>query len=172
MSFVPWPYVKTEEGWTIPIQVMLAVWQRMVELDRVKATFYGGQIKTDEDFITLMQSDSIVPILVVESEKPKLRALAWLSNIKNGAAYAHFCYLDRYQQAIGDLVIGEWSKLDSLKVIIGITPESYYLALKIIERWGFQLVGKIPEICNLHYENRREGGMISYYLTEGGNNGR
>jgi len=164
MSYVVWPYMKIEDSWTIPIEVMMGVWNRMEELDRVRATFYDGGIQNAGEFIGLMQSETILPVLVVSSEKIKLHLLAWLSDIDGGSALAHFCYLDKYKKEITQMILDYWAKIPVLRVIMGITPESYKVVLKIIQNAGFQISGKIPELCDMYYENRIEAGVISYYL--------
>lgn len=168
-----WPYVKKDETWTIPDGVMHKVWERMVDLNRVEPTWYDGSIRNELGFINFMRDPYIFPTLVLDADEPRLWLLAWLSDIQNGSAKGHFCYLDKYSARVTQLLLNYWAKLASLRVIVGITPESYKLVLKIIQRSGFQIVGTIPQICNLHYENRLEGGVISYCLTEKGEeNGR
>jgi len=173
MSFSVWPYMKDQGTWTIPYGVMFGVWDKMVELNRVKPTWYDGSVKTGIEFIGFMRDPKIFPALVVDPDVIGFKLLAWLSDFNDGVAKGHFCFLDKYDPEIGKTMIDFWRKIETVRVIFGITPESYKTAMKIIQRLGFQIVGTIPDICNMVYLDRREGGMISYYLTkEGEENGR
>lgn len=167
MNLIVWPYIKIEDNWTIPIEVIMGVWYRMVELNRVAPTFYDGGVQNVGEFIELMQDKTIYPVLIVSGDKVKFHLLAWLSSFSIGVSLGHFCYLDRYKKEITQLVIDYWRKISLLRVIVGITPESYKLVLKIIQNAGFHIAGKIPEFCNMYYENRIESGVISYYLMGG-----
>jgi len=170
---VIWPYAKLSDGsWTIPEGVIHKTWERLVELNRVDATWYDGSVQDEKDFIEFLQDPYIFPVLVVDANELRLWLLAWLSDIQRGSARGHFCYLDRYNMNVTKMLLNYWAKIASLRVIIGITPESYQLVLKIIQKSGFQILGTIPQICDMYYEGRLEGGVISYYLTkEGDDNG-
>jgi len=172
MNIGIWPYAETDKGWTIPLEVMQGVWDRMVDLNRVKATFYDGGIQNEGDFIEYMQSPFIFPVLGVDSNRICFKVIAWLKDVEDGKATGHFCYLDNYHPDPIMKILDYWSKLDSLRVIIGVTPEHYYATLKMIGRIGFKVIGKIPQFCNMHYENQFKAGVVSYYLlNEGEDNG-
>jgi len=172
MSYVVWPYMKIENEWTIPDKMIMAIWDKIVELNRVKPTWYDGSVKNKEEFIEFMRDPYIFSILVVDADKIRLCALAWLNDIIDGTARAHFCFLDKYHPEVIQAIINYWKKIDSLEVITGITPKTYKHIIKIADRAGFKIVGTIPQICNMYYENRREGGVVCYYLTKGESNGR
>jgi hypothetical protein len=53
-----------------------------------------------------------------------------------------------------------------LKVLVGITPETHFTALKLVRLVGFTIMGTIPNFCDLVYEGKRVGAVISYYLPE------
>ena len=164
MTLTVWPYLKNEGLWSIPDPVMIGVRDKMCELDRVKPTWYDGSIVSQEDFISFVQDPYIFPSLVVDRDEVQFKLLAWLSEFNNGVARGHFCYLGKYDFDAGKMVLNFWKKLGTLKVIVGTTPESYKIVLKIIERLGFHAIGSIPDCCNMIYLNRREAGVISYYL--------
>lgn len=166
MTLTVWPYIKNQGIWTIPDPVIIGVWNKLCELDRVKATWWDASIVTQEDFIKFMQDPFIFPAIIVDRDEVRFKVLAWLSEFNNGVARAHFCYLDKYDLDVGKMMVNFWRKLGSVKVIIGTIPESYKAALKFIDRLGFHVLGIIPQICDMTYLNRREGGVISYYLLE------
>ena len=166
MTLTVWPYIKNQGIWTIPDQVIIGVWDKMCELDRVKTTWWDASIVTQEDFIKFMQDPYIFPTIIVDRDEVRFKVFAWLSDFNDGVARAHFCYLDKYDFDVGKMMVNFWQKLGTLNVIIGTIPESYKAALKFVERLGFEIIGTIPDICNMVYLNRREGGVVSYYLME------
>ena len=172
MNLIVWPYLKIENNWTISDEIISAAWDKMVGLNRVEPTWYDGSVKTREEFDAFLRDPYLFPVFVADADTMRLWVIAWLNDIVDGTARAHFCYLDRYHSDVFDKVLDYWKKIESLRVITGITPESYKLVLRIIQRGGFQTAGTIPQICNMHYENRREGAVVSYYLTRGEDNGR
>jgi len=166
MRLAIWPYVNVEGQWTIPDQVMIGVWNKIIELDRAEATFYDGNIQNADEFLFFMKQTFNLPLLIVDQDEPKFYLLAWLNDMQDGIAHAHFCFLDKYNKEYAKAGLDYWKRIETLKVIIGITPESYETVLKIIEDWGFKIVGTIPKICDMKYLDRRESGVISYYLME------
>ena len=158
---------------TPPDDILLGFWNKLVELERVKTFFYDGRVQDAGEFITFMKGPSIFPLLVISADGARFLALAWLERFINAIAISRFCYLDNPQKEIGQQILDYWNKIELLKVIIGITPESHKSTVKMIKHLGFHVIGKIPDACNLCYEDRREAGIISYYLIgEKGNGGQ
>jgi hypothetical protein len=174
MRYLIYPYVKEGEEYTLSDDVMRLVWYRMVAEKKAQVTFYDGGIRTEGDFLAWMKDPQNLPLIVIDGEHKSICMLAWLNNIKDGIAMCHFCVLGPYRKGLGQAVMNYWSswKDDTgqplLKTIIGITPEVYHTALKMIKHVGFTLVGIVPNFCKLAYENIRVGGMVSYYCPEGG----
>jgi hypothetical protein len=168
MNLNVWPYFKYEGKWSIPHEMMIYTWNEMIKREYEKIVFYDGYIKSAEDFIFFMQDKNQAFSLSVDLDSKKILAWGMINGLKDGVAYAHFSFLNGFKRGPGETVIDSWRNLKGengenlVNVLIGITPESYNPVLKIIQSWGFQIIGKIPKICNLHYENRKESGVISY----------
>jgi hypothetical protein len=152
--------------WSIPDNVMIGVWNKIVDSGRMEQTFYDGFIKNSDDFLDFMKSSTNILVLTAYDDHVEIVSIGWINGISNGIAYAHFCYLGKYIKEAALMTIDFWKNLDSIKVLIGITPEEYVAVLKVIESWGFKSIGIVPSLCEMAYKGKREGGVISYYLME------
>lgn len=168
MDLQCWPLVKWEGKWSIPYPVLQKVWEDMVESGAEKETFYDGWVKTFDDFVFYLQTPTNLVILVVDMDNKKIVAFGVLNNINNSVGYAHFSFTNGFIKGAGELVIKYWGDiLDDkgdkiIRVLIGITPESYEKVHHIIQTWGFKIIGTIPNACPMYYKGRREGAVISY----------
>lgn len=173
MKLKPWPYVKFNNEWSIPDEVLAFVWSRIEENGKIEELFYEGGMRTPSEFIEFFRNPDKFLVLGVNTETKEIKAFGFLSGFDTNKAYAHFSFINGYVPGVGEMIIDFWRKMESengerfLDVLIGITPESYTTVLKIIQKWGFNIVGTIPMICNMNYKNKKEGGVISY-LTLGG----
>ncbi len=171
MNLTLWPYIKTETGWSIPDELMRGIWTSMLVNERVQPTFYDGTVKNDREFFTYFQDGKNHAVLVCDEEDMSLVLLAWLNNVDDGTAYAHFCFLDKFSRDGMKKVLQYWKSFP-LNIIVGVTPESYEILIKVIEKCGLTILGTIPSMCNMVYLGRREGGVISFYELGGQNDGK
>jgi len=168
MNLQVWPYFKYEGNWSIPDQVLIHVWNEMEKNGNDKIVFYNGHIRSAEDFISFMKDSNQFLVLSFDMESKKILAWGMINEIKDGVAYAHFSFLDGFKSGPGETIIDYWRNLKKengdylVEVLIGITPESYERVLKVIQSWGFKMVSKIPKICTMYYQGRKEAGVISY----------
>jgi hypothetical protein len=168
MKFQVWPYFKYEGKWSIPDEVLFYFWNEFEKSGNAKQFFYDGEVKELDDFIYFMQDRNNFPVFAVDADTKKIPAFGMINNLREQIAYAHFGFLDGFKRGCGETVIDYWRDLkrddgkNLVEILIGITPESYEVVLKIIELWGFKIIGKIPKICSMHYQDRKEAGVISY----------
>lgn len=159
-----WPMAQVDGEWSAPDEVWAQVWGIMVKTGRAERLFYNGYIRTYDDWLAWVKDRSNLVVLVVDSRSKKFACVAWLNNISEGAAQVHFCFLESLPRPeIGKLVLSYWSGLPGIHVIIGLTPESHPTAVKYAEKMGFTIQGIIPSFCNLAYEGRRVGAVVSSY---------
>jgi hypothetical protein len=159
----PLSYVNGE--WTIPEEVLVGIWGQMVAEGKNKELFYDGTIKTPFEWMEFIKRPGTYPILVVEKKKKTVVHIAWLKDVFDIGAWAHHCSVGKYQRGAWEAVRDHWKKyFPSIKLVLGITPETMEKAIKFAEKiCKFTIVGTIPLMCNLGYEGRRVGAIISYY---------
>lgn len=172
--FEPWPLVQIDGEWSIPDEILRLVWYKMQKEDKVKAVWYDGGVTSEEEWFEFIKSPVNYPVLIIDKERQEVVMLAWLNGLRDGTAQCHFCILGPYRRGVEKVVMEYWSGWPDgnggrlLKVLIGITPESYDTTLKLVRMAGFTtLETRIPNMCNLIYEGRRVSAVISYY-TPGG----
>jgi hypothetical protein len=168
MNLQPWPYVKCENQWSIPNEILFFIWDELVNNGNDKELFYDAGIKNGNEFISYMQNPSNFLVLGVDSNENKIVAFGFVNNYQDGHAYAHFSFMDGFRKNVGEMIIDYWRQLKRpngdkiFEILIGITPESYEKVIKIIQTWGFQIIGKIPKICFIADKGIKEAGIISY----------
>ena len=165
----------TPVGMTGPVgdELLTAIWRRLVNEQKVEQLFYGGGVATPEAFLKFVRAPDIAACLAVDLDSREPVVLAWLTNIGNRSAFAHYAVLGRPQRAAGRAVLDFWRSFRDragepvIDVLLGITPDTHRLALRVLKIMGFTSIGTIPRYCDTAYEGRRTGGVISYLeLTE------
>ena len=164
MNLKLWPLTHIDDKCTVPDEVLAGVWAEMEKNGRVKSTFYGGSIKTCEQFISFAKSSFAFFVFVADVDKSKIVAIGWLTNFTGEIATCHFCFPGHFIPGAGEMVINYWQKFNMIHVFMGYTPESYVTVIKIIKKWGFSILGTVPNYCNMIYKGCREGAVISYRL--------
>lgn len=177
--FQVWPLVDLDDGEkSIPDWWLSYVWDQMHSEGRDIQVFYTGVIKTEDDWLKFIKNVHNFPVFVMDAKTKKPVMAAWLNNVGQGVAEGHFCSIGRYQRGSGEIALNYWRSFKTetgeqfLKVIYGVTPETYTKVFKLLHILGFERVGTIPGLCFLAYEQKRTGGVISYLSLEGIDNGR
>lgn len=154
------------------------LWEDVIRDGRLKLVFYDGGVMTVEDFIPFIRSPKRLCLLATKKDEEGIYpadykvGLAWLDRFEQYSARLHFTIIGKYQRSIGEALVRFLLEKTKLKVVWGCTPESHVLALRVVRSLGFTLLGGIPNLCNLYYEDRLVPGVISYFNLEGGRNGR
>jgi hypothetical protein len=168
MRFHVLPIEPFDGGWNVPDEALASLWRRMVAANKVTETFYGGGISSTDDFLRFVKSPDIAACLVIDAASRQPAALAWLTNVDNGAAFAHYCVFSTPSRAAGQAVLAFWEHLSRpdgrplLELLLGITPEIHEPALRVLRILGFTTIGTIPRYCDCVYKGGRCGAVISY----------
>ena len=163
--YVLWPGVFIGGAFSIPDEVLSSLWLEMVTTGKFRSLFYNGNVTDEAGWSAWIKSSANYPVLVVDTTNHRIVAVEWLNNAVDGAALAHFCILVFPRLEIGKAVLRYWSGISLLRVLIGFTPETNTGAVKYAEGIGFKRSGYIPEMCNMVYEGRRVGAVITTYQT-------
>jgi len=161
--YVLWPICKTADGWSVPDELLMKLWQQMVGEGRAAKLFYSGTITDEHEWIDWLKDSRNLPVIVMDAREKKVSAIAWLNNVERGSAQIHFCMYGAPAPGIGIKALEYYSKFPGLHVIIGITPEHYDTAIRYAKRIGFTEAGRVPDMLHMAYENRRAGAVITYY---------
>lgn len=158
-----WPICKTDDGWSVPDELLIKLWQQMVDEGRAARLFYTGTVTNGGEWVEWLKDSRNLPIMVMDSREMKIACVAWLNNVDRGCAQIHFCMLGPPATGIGINALEYYSRFPDLHVIVGVTPEEYTTAIRYAKRIGFKEVGVIPNMLQMKYENRRMGAVITYY---------
>lgn len=160
-QFEVYPLVKMESGWSIPDEVLLGVWQKIIEEDKLESLFYDGTIKTPFEWMEFIKRPGTYPILIVKNNQ--VVHVSWLKDIFDVGAWAHHVSIGRYQRGAWEAGRDHWRKYyPNIKLLLGLTPETNEKAIKFLQKiCKFTVVGKIPLMCQVNGD--RVGAIISYY---------
>ena len=163
MSYQLWPVVARDGACSVPDVILYGIWKQMVDEGKVTQVFYGGTVTCAADFLAFMKAPKNLPVLVVDEEAKKIVFLAWLNGLQATHAYGHFCSLEPFKRHAVTTIIDYWKSLDLFNIIIGLTPETNTMALRMIGIAGFKTLGILPRLCTMAYENNSiVGGVITY----------
>jgi hypothetical protein len=165
--YVLWPIFMADTGWSVPDELLVKLWQQMVDEGRAASLFYDGRIKDEADWIAWLKDPRNYPVIVMDAREKKISCISWLNNMEMGAAQIHFCMYGHPHPGIGIKSLEYFSRFPGLRVIVGVTPEEYTTAIRYAKRIGFKEVGRIPNMLHMEYENRRMGAVVTYYEVGG-----
>lgn len=161
-----WPAAFVDGAFSIPDVVLEGLWHEMERTGKTRDLFYNGLIRDAAGWLYWVKNPANYPVAVVDAVRNRISAVGWLNNAGDGAALAHFCVLGLPRPEMGRVVLRYWSNVKILRVLIGFTPESNVSAIKYAEKIGFKRSGYIPQMCNMAYEGRYEGAVVTTYLTQ------
>ncbi len=152
------PYVKLNGEWTVPDNVMAAIYYQMKIDGTLDTVFYDGKVNSPEELVSLMKDPINLPVVTLVDKK--ISGIYWLSGVSNNYAFGHFCAFKnawgKYTKEIAQRVLDYWFSFPSkdgflFDVIIGMIPEFNERAIRYAEDIGFSRVGAIPKMANKKY---------------------
>lgn len=168
------PYTKLNGEYTIDDNTLIALYYKMLGDKTFEIVFYDGEIRTSEDFLRLLKSKENFPAFVIEDNK--IKAFAWLNDLKDNHAIAHFCvFKESWGNGVRDFGIEmlkywfSFPKEDGaplFDIILGVTPSGYKVVLKFIKDIGFHIVGDVPQVIWDAYKKRHTSATLSYCERE------
>ena len=164
--YVLWPAAFVDGVFSVPDETLASLWREIVATGKHRSLFYNGGVTDEVGWIDWIKSPANYPVLVVDSVAGNVVAVGWLNNTLDGAALVHFCVFGWPHPEIGRVVLRYWSSVGILKVLVGFTPETNIAAIKYAEKLGFKRSGYIPLMCNMAYEGRRVGAIVTTYITQ------
>ena len=167
MSYRVLPITPAGIAGPVPDELLDETWRRLVAENKAEQVFYAGGVRSADEFVAFLRSPDITACIALP-DGGEVSVIAWLTNIGNRSAFAHYCVLGRPNRAVGRAVLDYWrsfrdpSGAPLIDVLLGITPETYPLALRVLHIMGFTTIGTVPRYCDLAYAGRRAGGVISF----------
>lgn len=136
-------------------------WAVMEEDGAVGTIFYDGEIKTADDFASLMDSPGVHPFRITYGRQ--LASIMWLTHLEGRSCRGHFFVLSRFRResrAIGSAML-RWLLTQRYEdgrhcfdVVIGNVPAWNMAAINVALRAGFKQSGVIPNGAWNHLEQR------------------
>jgi hypothetical protein len=171
-SLLVWPYVIDQERheWSIPEELLIEIWNRLVSEDKIKWVFHDGSIQDGFSFLVFLQTPGVFPLVVMDAEKRQPVHIAWLTDVGRQHAFVHHCSVGKYRRGTWETMTAYWKGLGAIKILLGLTPADNKRAVKFVEKiCRANIVGAIPGICYVAQANKFVSGVMSYYELEAEN---
>ena len=164
------PYVELGGEWILSDVFLDSVFDKLVEQDLLKITFWEGSVTDQSHFVRLARSPNNHMVFFFDDTETVV-GFAWLSSVTSNYAFAHFCMFKEVwgrAEWIGQIGMDYWFSWPGdngflLDVIIGIMPGFNHRAHKYVENLGWTRLGVIPGMFR-DLERNREDAVI-YYIS-------
>ena len=161
--FVVYPYVPLEDNkWSISDEMLVWIWKQIETEGKTEHLFYDGKIRDIASWLLFWRTPGRYPLIVWDTQDKRVVHIGWLSEVDDILAWAHHCAVGPYKRGAWEAVREYWQQFPTVRLLMGKTPETNEKAIKFLKLCGFNIVGTIPWICNMFYEGKRVGGVISY----------
>lgn len=158
------PYVAIEGGWSLSDSVMTAIFLQLEQEGKIEHLFYDGSVRDVIGWLEFIKRPGNFIVVVADMEAQRPIHIAWLNNVADGVAWAHHASLGKYKRGVWELIRDYWAETGVIRLLLGLTPVTNEKAVKFLQKiCKFEVVGEIPDICNLAYEAMRVPGVVSYF---------
>ena len=155
--------------WILSNNFLEGVFDKIVEQNLLKTTFWEGSIVHLSDFIMMVKNPNNQVVFFFEDQN--CVGLAWLSAVTSNYAFGHFCLFREIwgrSVTIGKTCVDYWFSWPGtggrlLDVIIGIMPGFNRRAHKYVEKLGWVRLGQIPGMFRDKQRNREDA--VIYYTS-------
>ena len=164
------PYIEVNGMRTLSDGTVKAIWEQMRQENIVKRMFYDGSVCDEMKFLAWMKSPH--KIIHTMWDEGEIAALCLLTGYNGHSAIGHYCIFKKFLREkaneIAKQAIEYWFSWKTkngepaLHSIVGFTPDNNRLAIKMLPRMGFTIVGTIPDLAWNAYKKKRVGITISY----------
>ena len=151
------PYSKVGGEWSIPDPIMVGLWDKAIKQGVDRKTFRGQSIVDSGQFLALMQTQGILPLLCVDDFNPV--CVAWLNSIGEKHGFCHFFFFKEFwgkAEQYGNEILDYWFQL--VETIVGILTPDNRLAIQYAAKVGFVRLGEIPHVGVFFYKTRDAHG--------------
>lgn len=170
------PYVEVEGAWSLSDPAMRHVWDRMTKERKHIDVFHSGGIVDEKTFISFAKSRKYAVVMVWTIQDVVF--MAWLSDIREHTAFAHFCTFRGVPREkkieAARMVTDYWLGFQKTEghpwfsVICGVIPACNELAVKFVEEVGWSVAGRIPKLIRHHYRQEDVDAVMVYKEQENG----
>lgn len=157
------PYTRLDGEWTLPDHFVVSVFRQIKQEKNFELVFYEGQIRSEDDFLSMMKSPANAPVFLLRNGVAA--GVAWLNGFSANLAYGHFCFLaadDRDTVKMGKSIVSYWLSFPQLEFVMGVIPSFNRRAIEFVKKLGFKEVGDVPQMIKNTYGEDRAAAVILY----------
>lgn len=164
-DFVTVPYMIRDKEWTVSDAEMADLFDRMYCEKNLETVFYDGTVAGKDDFLAYFKNPDVAAIGAWDARKNPI-VWIWLTGIHNGTAFIHFCTFrgPSTRRKVRAACYIVHTLAEYCRCLVGVTPETFSGACHFARALGFETLGTVPQMIYLHYEQKRVGAVISYFV--------
>lgn len=173
MSYQVIPLIRQEDGtYNLPDEFLAYIWNQLCIENKEKLLFYDGSIKTLQEWLNFIKLPGNFVYFAFNGNAPV--HVAWMNNPGPGTVWTHHSSIGKFHRGAPLAIIDLWRTFKNedgnptLRLLLGLTPKLNEKAVKFVKTIRFQIVGEIPQLCHLYYENRFCPGIISFLELQTG----
>ncbi len=150
-------------------EVWAYLWIKMEEQGLTDVVFSHGEMKSVFDFIAMMKSGKILPVLTYDTSTGVPVAFGWLSHMELSLGFGHFVFLRELwgTGACAEIhrdIFDYWFNTLGLNLILGLIPSFNTHAIKFAADLGSVILGPIPHLVNVGGSGAP--GVLGYITKE------
>jgi hypothetical protein len=158
------PFGNPEDGaFNISDEILVAIWEMIEAENKVEDLFYDGSIRDAAGWLHYLKSPGTHPIIVWNTEEKKVVHVAWLKDTFDCCGWLHHCSIGPFRRSAWRTALEFYQKLDGMQLLLGLTPKVNEKAVRVLKLMGWTIVGEVPWVCNMAYQDKRVSGIFSYF---------
>jgi L-amino acid N-acyltransferase YncA len=173
IRYLMWPMLWDEDTgeYSVPDEVLIAIWDRIVETGAAKELCHDGAIKTVDAWLNHIKAPDRFPILICDVETMQPLFLAWIAGMGSGCGLGHFVGVERYKRTYGRMIMQRWREMQKpdgtpyFRAIYGFTPAMNERALRLAKSLGFVECGRLPAFSWMEYKGKVWCDTVITYLS-------
>lgn len=168
MTFTLLPYVFHNGQYTVNDWDLVKVWQTLEKDNLAKIIWWRGTVQNAIEFCAFCKTPTNFITFILD-DKGAIRGAAWLNNIAQHTAYAHWLIIGKPSRAhitAGHEILDMWAQM-GFKVIFGLIPISNVPGQNMLRLLDFTSMEPIPFMCHMvHRDGAKEAGILSYKILK------
>lgn len=149
------------------------IFRRIVREETLHDTFYDGYVRNTKDFVKFVKNNEMYFVKLDREDV----GFFWLSKFSQKSSFVTYCLYKKFwgKKALTiskfciDFILNRRDSRGEylLDVVLGLTPTTNKLAIKLLMKIGMTVVGKIPGILYNAKEHMSVDGLFSYKQRNG-----
>ena len=169
------PYIYHKDGWTLPYNTIVDIWDKMVSEGTDRIVFQSGVINSFESFMNFLQNKKN-HVVTIWDDECAIVFISWINGFAKTSANIHFnAFKKIWGKKTVEIMLMAFKYWFELKddedeylfdTIMGMIPDDNQRAIEMVKRCGVHVVGVIPNYNVNVYTKKKIGATVLYIERE------